>query len=224
MTGADYALMAWRRRWLVLVLTIIGAAAGAFLTRDGDKSYTSTAKVIVSFQVGANPNDLLQGNNFAISRVQSYVDIVTSDAVLGPAAATTGDDVQTLRDEVSAAAESETAVMSITADTGGPEESARVANSVARSFARVAPRFEPTTASGKSPIRISFVQRAQSGSLDPSHRGIKVAAATVAGFGIGLLIAILRSVLTANLEPRWLRPQESTEPEPEREHDPTVVP
>jgi capsular polysaccharide biosynthesis protein len=212
--------MAWRGKWIILLLTIVGAVAGVLLTRDGAKTYTSTAKVIVSFQIGANPNDLLQGNNFAISRVQSYVEVVTSDAVLGPAAKDTGDDVQALRDEISAAAEPETAVMTITAQAGSPEDASQAANAVARSFARVAPEFEPTTESGRSPIRISFVERAQPGSLNASHRTLKVVAAAIAGFGIGLLLAILRGLLFPS-RPSWLR---ETEPVThETEHDTPVA-
>src|SRR3954463_1587794 len=74
-----------RARWkLITVTTLLGVAVAAIASMLATPLYTAKATVFVSVGDNADVNAAYTGSLFAQQRVKSYVDVVTSDDVMGP--------------------------------------------------------------------------------------------------------------------------------------------
>jgi non-specific protein-tyrosine kinase len=82
-----YVSVLRRRKWIVILVTLIAVGAAAFYSYRQTPTYESTAQVFVK---PLNPNQVLQGFSYAIS-METEIALVSSPAVAGRAAAIVGD-------------------------------------------------------------------------------------------------------------------------------------
>src|SRR6476659_7489228 len=148
-----------QRRWLSVVgLTILGLAAAAALVITTTPVYSSTARCFVSVAAGSEGSgSIFQGSQFALTRVQSYTEVVDSPEVLQPVIQQLGLSMSpgALAAHVTAVNPANTVLINITATAPDAARAASIANSVATQFAGFIENLETARAGGQSPVKVS---------------------------------------------------------------------
>lgn len=196
----EYVLI-WRRNWvLIIVMTILGLAAGAGITALMTPEYESRTQLYVSVRSEEETTgDLVQGATYSGQVVNSYVDVVTSGVVLDPVVQQLQleQSATELAGQVNASTPPNSALINITATSSSAEEAALIANAVGESFKQVVQtQLEPENASGPSPIALTTTQVA----LEPPTPArpsvnINLLFGLLLGLLLGFGIAVLRTVL-----------------------------
>lgn len=192
-----------RRRWLVLVLVplvtvCLALAASALMTPE----YESRTTLFVSATPTAGgAGDLLQGNNFTQARVRSYVDLVTTDAVLSPVVADLGleDTAGALGQRVSSSSPLDTVLIDVRVVDGSAQQAAVLADAVAASLVDVVTELESPSAGAPSAVKLSVVERAQVASTPVSPQPLLNA---LLGLVLGLGLACAAVVAWDALDTR----------------------
>lgn len=187
-----------RVRWRIFVgLTLLGLMLGILATAMMPKTYSSRAEVFVAPRAGTSGTDLLQGSNFILNRVKSYVELIDSELVLEPVIEGLGLDMTSreLAQKVSAEVIADTSVVAVTVTDTSPTEAARISNAVTEEFVRVAPTLEVGSGLKDEPdvVRVTTVQSAEvpSDPVSPSAK-LNIALGLMAGLAAGLAGAVLR--------------------------------
>ncbi|WP_105031408.1 polysaccharide biosynthesis tyrosine autokinase [Arthrobacter ruber] len=184
-----------RRSWLhVLVCALIGLLVGGGISLAISPTYTAQTQLFVATQNSGSVQELQQGNTFTQSRVQSYVDTVTTPSVLQPVIDTLGLPLTgaELAADVEASADLNTVILSISASSDSPVLAASIAQGVADSTIRAVDELERPTNGGPSPVKLSVITPAAAPS-SPS------APNTPLNLALGLLIGLLLGGTTAFL-------------------------
>lgn len=195
-----FLLQLARRRWRILllvpVLTMCTALGVSFLLTP---QYESRTTLFVSATPTAGgANDLLQGNNFTQARVRSYVDLVTTDAVLGPVIDDEGLDssVGALAARVSASSPLDTVLIDVRVSDESPQQAALLADAVAASLVDLVTELESPTIGEPSSVRLSVVETAQLATDPVSPRPLLNALlGLVLGLGLGVGLGVARDSL-----------------------------
>lgn len=183
----------FRKNWLVLLsLTFLGLCVTAGYTLTRTPIYESSSTVFVSTQAGSTAAELQQGSSFAQARINTYVGLATTPAVLEPvitelALAITP---EALAERVNASAGLNSTLINVKASSPDSQQAAEIANAVAESLAQIVPQLEPEATDGTSPVRLTRVRDAQP-ALQPTSPNV------VLNLGIGTLVGLLAGVLTA---------------------------
>lgn len=198
MEFSDY-IRILRKNWLVMVvLTFMGLGAMTVYTLTRTPVYQSGSTVFVSTQAGSTAAELQQSSSFAQARINTYVGLVSTPAVLDPVIADLGlpTTAESLAKDVTAAAGVNSTLITITASDPDARRAAEIANSVAASLAARVPQLEPETSDGSSPVRLTRVRDAQP-ALQPSSPNVlmNLLIGALAGLGLAVVVAVLRTRL-----------------------------
>jgi succinoglycan biosynthesis transport protein ExoP len=194
-TASDFATLAWRAKYILVVAIIVGAAVGYKKGGSNGSNYAASTNLFVTLKAAGNGNDLQQSNNFSISRIASYVSVVTSDEVLDPVAQRYGLDIDTLRSEVSASAADNTVVLNVRVVDSSSRRAGALANAIGARLKRVLPTLDATDAADRSPIRVITLRAATPGSSTGGTTPRKGALiGGLAGLLLGYALAVLRAV------------------------------
>jgi capsular polysaccharide biosynthesis protein/Mrp family chromosome partitioning ATPase len=155
-----------RKSWVLLVaLSLIGASVGAVVAFLTPAAYSSTVRLFVSFEASATaaPGDLVQANNYAVQKVFSYVDVVTTSAVLEPVIEQLKLDTtpEELAPDITASVPLNSVVIAITASAANPQDAAVLATATADSFTDyVVNTLESPIGGGPGPVKATVLQPA----------------------------------------------------------------
>lgn len=211
MNMQDY-LRICRRRWAIILLTLVLAVIGAAATYPFQPiSYASTTKVFVSASSGTDLAQLQQGSSFAEQRAATYADLVDTPAVLGPVVQML--DLSTapsaLADDVEAQALADTTLLEITATAGSAQQAADIADAVVESLQNVVDEIETsvegTSAGDPGIMDLAVVQAAQVPTTPQSPR---LDLTLGVGFAIGLILGIGLAFLREALDTSIRRPED----------------
>lgn len=197
----DYIRILHKNWIIILVLTVLGAGAGAAYSLAQTPQYQSSTQVYVSVRSeGAATGDLVQGTTFARQIVASYVEVVPTALVLEPVIEQLGLDMSVgqLAGKVSATAPLNTVNLIISVTDSDPERAAEIADATAASLtAAVQTTLErPAGEGGASPVQLTTVQPAVVASKPVSPNiPLNVVLGILLGFAAGIGIAVLRTVL-----------------------------
>lgn len=188
-----------RKNWLViLLLTVIGVGSSAAYTLTATPAYESTSTIFVSTQGGSTTAELQQGSNFTQARINTYVGLVVTPAVLDPVIGELGltTSAESLAKDVKASAAVNSTLIAITVSDSNPNSASDIANSIAKSLATVVPQLEPAVDGGASPVRLTQVSAAQP-ALQPTTPKVpfNLLIGLLAGLAVGIGLAILRTAL-----------------------------
>ena len=188
-----------RKNWLVMVLvTLVGLGGSVAYTVTRAPMYESSSTVFVSTQAGSTVAELQQGSSFAQARINTYVGLVTTPAILQPVIAALGlaTTPEALASHVSASGSVNSTLINITVTDAEAARAAELSNAIASSLAEEVPKLEPEASDGSSTIRLTRVRDAQP-ALKPSSPNVPVnlAIGTLVGLLLGVGIAILRTRL-----------------------------
>ncbi|MDT0117727.1 polysaccharide biosynthesis tyrosine autokinase [Microbacterium sp. PRF11] len=188
-----------RKNWLVIVLTtLVGLGAATAYTFTRVPTYESSSTVFVSTQAGSTTAELQQGSVFAQARINTYVGLVQTPAVLNPVIGRLGleETPEVLATHVTATASSNSTLITLTVTDTSASQAAAVANEVAASLATVVPQLEPAGADGNSTVRISRVRDAQPAvHAATPNIPLNLGLGLLVGFAIGIATAVLRTAL-----------------------------
>ena len=210
MTLADY-LRAFRRTWwVVVVLALVGAAAGAGVAYLITPTFTAKSTIFVSTVDAGSLSDLQQGQAFATQRADSYAGLATTTSVLSGASSSLGAGVSTsaLRRAISAEAREDTSLIDITASGRSASLVADEANAVAASLATAIGSLDTaqtTTTENDgvqapaAQLKVTVVQTATQPRVAaaPQPRN-----ATITGGIVGLAVGLAIIILAASLDRR----------------------
>ncbi|WP_298459545.1 polysaccharide biosynthesis tyrosine autokinase [uncultured Cellulomonas sp.] len=197
MDPSDY-VRALRKRWLViLVLSVLGAAAGVALATTTTPVYRATSKVFVSLQGGETVSELVQGSTFTQNLVQSYVALATMPVVLDPVIDDLDLDTsaRALARSVTAETPLDTVIVEISATSSEPAEAAEVADAVAAQLA-VAVADLSSTGGRSEAVSMRTVAPADvpAAPIAPNTRFL-VGTGLLLGLALGVVFALVRELL-----------------------------
>lgn len=188
-------------------MVVLGAALSGLLIGGGaviltKPIYTADTQLFVAIQNSGSVQELQQGNTFTQARVQSYVKTVESPIVLQPVIDTLGldQDAAELAGQVTATADLNTVLISISASDHSPVRAAAIAQEVAASLINAVENLEKPRNGGSSPVNLSIIKPAQAPSA-PSAPNSRMTLLTglVLGLASGVGIALLRVKLDTRI-------------------------
>ncbi|WP_425956688.1 polysaccharide biosynthesis tyrosine autokinase [Xylanimonas sp. McL0601] len=195
---ADY-LSLLRKRWLsIALLTVVGVLAGFGASALATPAYTAQAQVFVSVRGSDTTSDLLQGSNFTVRQVRSYIQLVQSPRVLQPVLDELGltETTSDLAERVSAESPLDTVLINLSVEDPSPEQAAAIANAVADSLSDVVQELETPMGEVQSPVEVSTVRSASVPEAPSSpNTTMNLALGLLVGLALGVGIAVLRDVL-----------------------------
>ncbi|MCY1717625.1 polysaccharide biosynthesis tyrosine autokinase [Microbacterium sp. SL62] len=188
-----------RKNWLViLVLTAVGLGAATAFTLTRTPTYESSSTIFVSTQGGSTTAELQQGSNFTQARINTYVGLVATPAVLDPVISSLGlsTTAELLAKDVKASAALNSTLITISVSDSDPETASEIANETAVSLSTVVPQLEPAVDGGASPVRLTRVSAAQP-ALQPTAPNVplNLILGVVLGLAVGVGVAVLRTTL-----------------------------
>jgi len=194
----DLVRLVRRSWWLVALVTALGLGVAVVADAVLPPRWVSTAQVYVVVRAGGQltSNDLVQGSTAANQKVHSYVDIATTDRVLGRVVDDLGLDVssQELARSVSVESPEDTALLRLSASADTAEGAARIADAVSRTLATVVDEIENVQDDGA--VRLEIVQEADVPSAPEAPRPVvDVGLGVLLGLLAGVGLAVLRGVV-----------------------------
>ncbi|WP_158612696.1 polysaccharide biosynthesis tyrosine autokinase [Frigoribacterium sp. PhB24] len=196
----------WRallKSWpLVVVLALLGGAAGYAYAQAQPDSFRATSSVFVSATEGSDPNELLQGSSYTQNLVQSYTRLATSSVVLEPVIEQMGLDLTPtqLARQITAENPLNTVIIDVAVVDGSAQRAADVANAVTISLSRQARALSPENTAGNSTLSVAPIAEATPPTqpVSPNRRLIALSGLAV-GAVLGIALALLRSVVDTRL-------------------------
>ncbi|MCI1832503.1 MAG: polysaccharide biosynthesis tyrosine autokinase [Bifidobacterium sp.] len=207
MTIAD--LMQVLRKHLIAAVAafVVVVAAVAAFTFLSPAKYTATAELFAAYAAQSNSlqnsSEMSSGASYLSTQIKTYPQLVKTQAVLQPVIDELGLDtsVADLATTVTATNPTDTFMVDISVEARDAGQSASIANAVAKNLARQISSSLYTDSTGKSPITLSVVQKAQT-PLSPSSP--KVVLYLAAGFVLAVIVAIgvalLKDVLNTKVD------------------------
>jgi len=196
----------WRallKSWpVVVVLALVGGAAGYGYAQTQPDSFRATSSVFVSATEGSDPNELLQGSSYTQNLVQSYTRLATSSVVLEPVIEQMGLDLTPtqLARQITAENPLNTVIIDVAVVDGDPQRAADVANAVTISLSQQARALSPENTAGNSTLSVAPIAEATPPTqpVSPNRRLIALSGFAVGGV-LGIALALLRSVVDTRL-------------------------
>lgn len=175
------------------------AAAASMIVKP---TYTSHMKLFVAIQSSGSVSELQQGNTFSQARVLSYVETVSTPAVLQPAIDSLGLQVTAaeLSQRVQASSDLNTVIISIRAVDSSPVQAAAIAQAVGNSLIAVIDEIESPTKGGTSPVKLSVVTPATAPATPSApNTALFLALGAFGGFLLGVGLSFLRTTLDTKI-------------------------
>ncbi len=194
-------LGAVRKSWPLIVLTtILGAAVGVAAYLATPPTYASTVDFYVSTpQTGAiSPQS---GGQFAESRVNSYIVLLSSEQLAQRVVDATGIPMRPvdLSQQVTASTELNTVVVTATVTDGSPQRSLQIAQGIADTFPKLVDELD--NAGRSNAVVVIHVVSGPTLQADPISPDWKryVGLGLAIGLILGLLIAVFRELLDTSV-------------------------
>lgn len=185
-----------KRGWIViLVLTLVCGVAGLVYSLLQSPVYRATATLYVTSGNEANAQTAYQGSLASQQRVMSYIKLVDSDGVVGPAIGPGGVplSLSDAKAALSATTTPETVLLNVSAESTSSQTAADLANAVAESMTTYVQRLE-TPAGGRTPLaKLTVVTPAGVSDTPISPRTKRnTALAIVIGLLAGIAVVFVR--------------------------------
>jgi tyrosine-protein kinase len=190
-----------RKRWLTILFCVLLGVGVAFLDiARTPKSYVATSQVFVTTAQVKDASGLFSGNQFAQSRVQSFVSVVTSPLVVDPVRKELGlkTSERHLAHKITASAPLNKTLVNIDVRDSSAKRAADVANAVANRLIVVVKAIETqTSATATSPaapvLRLTVIHPASvPNSPVAPQKTLLLLVGFFGGLVLGLLVVILR--------------------------------
>ncbi len=191
-----------RRRWMVIVLTVLlTVGAAALLTFTATPQYASSARLFVSTAQG-NTSEAYQGGLFSAERVTSYADLLSSRQLAATVANDLGGDVEpeALSGRVTAEVVPETVILELTAQDADPAEAQLLAQTYAEAMVDLVRELETPPGQTVAPIKATIVDPASRATMPVSPQPVRnLGLGLVLGLLLGVGLAVVRELLDTSI-------------------------
>jgi receptor protein-tyrosine kinase len=192
-----------RRRWWILILTIVvGAACGFVLTRLETPQYTATTRLFVSTTGGTSSTESYSGEQFSQQRTASYAQMITS-ALITQRVVNQLDlpmSADELSSHVTATVVPRTVLLDVSATDASPRRAADIANTLAQKFIDFAAPLETPVGQEQPRSTITVVSDAKEPTTASSpHLGTNLFYGILGGFAVGLVGLIMAALLSSRI-------------------------
>lgn len=208
MTIADLLQIVRKHLASAIISFVVVFAAVAAVTFIMPPKYTATAEVFATYagQSGETQttNDMNSGANYLNTQIETYPELVKTEAVLQPVIKDLGLNMTTtdLAGVVTATNPTNTFMVDISAEVGDPQQAADIANSVAKNLSdQISSELYNNSSSSGSPIKLTVVQKAQTptGQSSPNIP-LYLAAGLILGIIVGIGVALLKDILNTKVD------------------------
>ena len=201
----EYLRIFGRYWWVIVILTIIGAAVGWGTWQFTDREYQSTATLFVATQNGTTVTEAYQNNLFSQDRAGSYAGLATSEQVAARAvdqlkAPITAEE---LRGKITAYATPKTVLLNVGVTDQDPAQAQTYANAVADQLVGLVSELETSRRGGSPAAGLVVVDEADY-PTQPEGWGLLLRIGIGAGSGLaaGIVVAILIGLIDRRLRSR----------------------
>ena len=192
-----------RRSWLLIVATtVVGTLAALGLSLLMTPMYQAQSQLFVSVQSAGGISNAYTGGLYVQQRIQSYVPVVDTPAVLDPVIAELGldTDYTQLAVQVSVQNPTDTVLLNVLVTDVDAGQAARIADATAASLAKEIVRLE-TTDSGAKPVKVELIRPAQVPISPVSPRTqLNLILGALLGLMVGVGLAVLRATLDTSIK------------------------
>jgi capsular exopolysaccharide synthesis family protein len=196
-------LQALSRFWKSVVLfTILGVLAAALASYFSEPKYQTrtTFFVATATQAGANP---LQADEFAQRRINSYVGVINSERLAQVVLNVTGLPMTTgqLSDAISASADPETVLLTVTVTDVSPERSLLISRAVAANLDKTIGELDNRGTQSNVEIRVISGPTLNPSPVSPRTK-LNLAIGLLAGLALGIAQALIRQAMDPTFRSR----------------------
>lgn len=193
-----------RANWLLIILlTLLGCAAGFGLARYEAPKYTGSSQLFVTVSSSSSTGDLAQGSDYSQQQARNYAAVATREIVLQPVIDRLGLNmtVAELRHTVSTSVPLNTSVITITATDASAGQAADIANAIATSLVTTAKQLAPTVSDFKtSPVRLQMIESATPSDVPSSpNLPLMVFLGALGGLTASVIVVVLRELVGATV-------------------------
>lgn len=209
----DY-MRVFRAHWIAIVAaTVLGALLAFGWTLLQPKVYTANGSAMITTGTSTSLGDALVGDNYAKSRVKSYLDIAKSRQVAQKAMEQLNISVppDAVIARVAVSNPLDTAVLRVAASGNSPEEARALAEAWIAGMTEVVSELENTNATGGQ-VSIVRLQTLDSAALPSSPSSPNTRLAVGLGLLVGLAVGVAYALVRAAVD-RRLRTSEAIEAE-----------
>ena len=157
----DYLRIA-RQRWMaIMVITLLAIGAATVLTLRATPQYSSSARLFISTSQ-SDTDQAYQGGLFSQQRVKSYANLLTGEEISKRVV----DELnisrtpRQLSSQISAAAQPDTVVLSITTTDADPKLARLIAQTTSEVFVKYVKELETPDGKSTAPVKASIVDGA----------------------------------------------------------------
>lgn len=187
-------LRALRRNWwLVLLATCLGTGIGLFFVKQSTPRYESSVTFFVSTSAQGSPN-AVQLDQYAQRRVNSYVELLSSDSLAQMIVDDTKIDLTPAQvaTKITATAQPETVILTATVTDSQPDRSLQIAESVGREFGTMIDQLENAGSEGTPKVKLNVTSGP---ALNPVPVAPKTTMMIALGFVVGLTLGVIAAIL-----------------------------
>ena len=186
-----------RAHWLFVVgAIVVCTVAAAVLALVKTPTYTATTQLFVAANgTVADPGVTYQGALFSEQRMLSYVQMVSSPAVLAPVIKDLNlpESVKDLQGNVTASVPTGTVLLNVSVNDSSAARSAQIASAVAQQFSRFVAAVETPPGQKASRVTVSVTSPAQiPDSASSPRKTVYVAIGALLGIVLGVVGAFVR--------------------------------
>ena len=180
--------------WIIVITLVAGLGLATAYNSVSRPVYSSNVKFFVSTQseVGETP---LQADEFAQRRINSYVQLMTSEAMINKVIDSSGVDlsVSQLTSMVSAYSDPETVLLGVEVHDTDKERSFDIANAIAEDFGGLVAELDNRGNADAANVKLNVVSGPTLTEKAITPRvNLNLALGGIIGLGLGFAIAILR--------------------------------
>lgn len=183
-----------RSWWILAVSALLGSVLALMFSLYQSPVYRASSTLYVTSGSDPNSQSAYQGSLASQQRVESYVRLVSTDAVLRGAISRVGDEVSVaeLRSMVSASASPATVLLTVNVDDHDQARPVRLADAVSESLTDYVSNLEEPAGGGAALAKLTVVSPAAfQGQVSP-RTGRDVLLGGLAGFMVGLFAVWIR--------------------------------
>lgn len=197
MSIRDLALAVQRHLVLFIGCVFLAVGAAAYLALSARPTYTAQTQLFVSSSGSDRADNTLQNNNLALTRVPSYVELVSSPLVVKPVVEQLGlrESPEVVAQRIEATNPLGTALINVAVHDSTAKGAYDKATAIGRVFPTVIKNVE-TSSTGASPVNVTIVHPATVPPEPDDPLGMKVRLA------LGLLLGVCAGTTVAALRDR----------------------
>ncbi len=191
--------------WLVVACVLLGAGGAAAYNATTPRQYESDVTFYVSTPTDAAGGNAFQANQYAVAKIESYSNLVTSDALADRIIARAGLGLSPAQvaSKLSADSDLNTVLVTVTVRDSDPGRSLQIAEAVAAEFGPLIDGLDNRTSeSGVQNSTVKLVVTSgpslKAGAVSPQVR-TNISLGILAGLLVGLIVATLRGISDTTL-------------------------